>query len=126
LVEGGIGNDTLHGNAGNDTIIGGSGADTMWGDAGADTFIFHLADAGMGSTVVDTIKDFSTGDKLQLEDVLLSSIDISATFGANTTLHITDVAGHDQTIVLEGYATADQAAADLLATTLKATGNLTG
>ena len=75
-IHGGAGNDTLrggdssdliHGGLGDDIIFGDAGADTLFGGAGADTFTFEAATAYSG---IDLIKDFSTGDKLDLLDVL--------------------------------------------------------
>lgn len=69
LIVGGAGHDTLQGNgghdlifggAGNDEISGGKGNDILTGGSGNDTFNFKFGDG------VDTITDFSAGDKINL------------------------------------------------------------
>ena len=40
VLDGGDGNDTLHGYAGNDTLDGGNGGDAIYGDAGVDTITY--------------------------------------------------------------------------------------
>jgi len=85
-LDGGSGNDTIYGQEGNDTIIGGAGSDVMSGGTGADTFVFHLADVGTEAVpAMDTIKDFSVSDVLNLSDVL-SGTGSSATITSNGTL----------------------------------------
>lgn len=64
-IYGQRGNDLLHGDAGDDLIRGSEGSDTLTGGLGSDTFLF---DTALGSTNVDTITDFSTGDIIRLED----------------------------------------------------------
>lgn len=67
VLLGGTDADTINGGAGVDTIIGGAGADSLTGGAGADTFMFMLGDAGLGTTLRDTITDFEvSSDKIDL------------------------------------------------------------
>lgn len=66
--------DTIYGNGGNDTITGGQGSDTIWGGAGNDRFVFTDART-IGS---DLIKDFATGDKIDL-----SAIDANTNVGGD-------------------------------------------
>ena len=66
-LNGGAGNDTLNGGAGNDVLIGGTGADVLTGGAGADVFRFSaLADSTVAAGGRDTIRDFVSGDKIDL------------------------------------------------------------
>jgi len=58
-------NDTLTGAAGDDSLNGGKGADTLTGNAGADTFKFADLTNGIANRV-DTITDFSAGDKIDV------------------------------------------------------------
>jgi Ca2+-binding RTX toxin-like protein len=67
ILHGGDSSDLIHGGLGDDIIFGDAGADTLIGGAGADTFTFEAASAYSG---IDLIKDFSSGDKLDLLDVL--------------------------------------------------------
>jgi Ca2+-binding RTX toxin-like protein len=63
-MSGGNGNDTLSGGAGNDTLVGGAGTDVLTGGDGADWFVF---DTSLGTSNIDSIKDFVTGtDKIVL------------------------------------------------------------
>ncbi len=90
-IDGGAGNDLIFGQGGNDTIIGGAGNDTMFGGTGADTFVFNLADVGTEATpAMDTIKDFSASDTLDLSDVLSGVGNSGVTF-ANVTATSADV-----------------------------------
>ncbi|MBI2233604.1 MAG: type I secretion C-terminal target domain-containing protein [Micavibrio aeruginosavorus] len=69
MIDGSLGNDTLHGGDGVDSLYGGDGLDTLYGDAGADLFVFEAASAYNN---VDVIQDFSTGqgDAINLSDLL--------------------------------------------------------
>jgi Ca2+-binding RTX toxin-like protein len=121
------GDDVITGTAGNDTISGGAGNDTLAGLAGVDTFVWHLADAGTSlKPALDTVKDFNTGDVLQLNDLITgnTSATVVVDAGTNTTVHVTDASNHVQTIVLEGYST-DTGAALAMANLLQTTGHFT-
>lgn len=54
--------DTLWGGRGSDRLYGGEGNDTLNGGTGADLFVFAAGDG------IDTIKDFGTGDRIDLRD----------------------------------------------------------
>jgi hypothetical protein len=76
LVIGASGNDAIHGSSGADYISGGGGYDSMSGGGGNDVFVFGAGDAAMMSTSrngkmvnIETITDFSAGDKLDLTDL---------------------------------------------------------
>lgn len=70
-LEGGVGNDRLHGRSGNDKLLGGTGNDVLVGDKGSDQlmggsgtdyFVFDLAMSAQGQ---DKLLDFKSGeDKL--------------------------------------------------------------
>jgi Ca2+-binding RTX toxin-like protein len=69
-MSGGAGNDTLSGGAGSDTLVGGDGKDELRGGDGADRFVF---DSALGTSNLDTIKDFLTGtDKIVLSNKIFS------------------------------------------------------
>lgn len=70
LLRGDVAKDTLLAGDGDDTIIGGGSSDTLSGGLGADTFVWSLADTQTSSTEVDTIMDFGSGDRLNLQDLL--------------------------------------------------------
>jgi Ca2+-binding RTX toxin-like protein len=76
-LTGNDGNNDLNGGAGNDTLKGLAGADVLTGGAGNDTFDFDAVSDSTPSTS-DTIKDFKSGDKVDL-----STIDANASTGAN-------------------------------------------
>jgi VCBS repeat-containing protein len=57
------GDDVLRGGNGDDCLVGGSGADTLYGGSGNDVFYFTAA---LGSSNIDTIRDFGPGDKIAL------------------------------------------------------------
>jgi Ca2+-binding RTX toxin-like protein len=59
-LRGGPGKDILLGDAGNDILIGDAGNDTLTGGAGNDQFQF----LSRGNEGIDTITDFTLGDKL--------------------------------------------------------------
>jgi len=63
-LMGGNGDDTLSGGAGKDILNGGNGADTLTGGSGADIFVFDRLDSS-----VDTIKDLSNSDKIDLSGI---------------------------------------------------------
>ena len=68
LLLGGNGNDSLVGGDGNDTLAGGLDADTLTGGLGNDSFAFGFASPRTESslTTIDTITDFTLGDKIDL------------------------------------------------------------
>lgn len=53
------GDDAINGGSGNDTLSGGAGKDVLSGGLGKDSFVF---DAALGSTNIDTVKDFKVED----------------------------------------------------------------
>jgi Ca2+-binding RTX toxin-like protein/methionine-rich copper-binding protein CopC len=69
---GGLGNDDLSGRDGNDTLIGGPGSDTLAGWVGNDTYLFSKGDGS------DTISNYDTTgtntDKVQFVDVRSSDV----------------------------------------------------
>ena len=70
-LNGGSGDDTMVGGAGNDTLNGGTGNDTLTGGLGDDTFVFKTK---VGPTNIDTITDFSRGDKIALAGSIFSKL----------------------------------------------------
>jgi len=61
LLSGGSGRDILKGGSGSDTLDGGAGNDRLFGGKGADTFVLK----SFGGK--DKIRDFETGDTIQVE-----------------------------------------------------------
>jgi hypothetical protein len=73
VLNGSAGADTISGLAGNDRIDGKEGADILIGGQGKDTFLFTTA---LGSTNVDTIKDFNPYDDVfNLSHEVFSALD---------------------------------------------------
>lgn len=68
-LNGGAGNDWLFGGTGDDWLVGGSGSDMLTGGAGVDMFMFNSA---LGSSNIDTILDFSLGDKIVLSKAVFT------------------------------------------------------
>ena len=62
IIVAGIGNDSINGGLGNDTLTGG---------LGNDTFVFNTK---LGITNVDTITDFTSGDKITLAGSIFSKL----------------------------------------------------
>lgn len=73
VLVGGKGGDTLYGGDGDDVLNAGAGADWLTGGAGADAFTFDL-DA-TSDYRLDTIYDldFTEGDTIVIEGVVISS-----------------------------------------------------
>ncbi|KKB09800.1 VCBS domain-containing protein [Devosia chinhatensis] len=67
---GGAGDDEIRGGAGSDRIEGGLGRDMLYGGNGNDIFIYRsAADSEVGAQR-DVIADFSSGDKIDLRDLI--------------------------------------------------------
>jgi Peptidase M10 serralysin C terminal len=69
---GGSGNDTLLGNSADNRLQGNAGDDTLSGGLGNDTFVFAATGNGR-----DLITDFSAGDGLRIDGVVLSAAQVS-------------------------------------------------
>jgi Ca2+-binding RTX toxin-like protein len=69
IIDGNNGNDVMKGGAGNDTIRGDQGVDTYWGGAGNDTFFFKRISDSREQDGIDTIMDFTKGDKIDLSTI---------------------------------------------------------
>jgi Ca2+-binding RTX toxin-like protein len=110
-IQGRAGNDSIVGGAGVDSIHGGFGNDTLTGGTGSDVFLFG---AGEG---VDEITDYTLGDVLRINALLVNStgaagtgasvtgktMQVSSTGGKTTLFVDTDnIAGADVTVVLNG------------------------
>ncbi len=92
------GNDTIDGGAGNDWIDGGKGNDVLTGGAGNDVFFFD----NKGTSGVDRITDFGSGDKLMLTAALRDgNRDGIITFGSNGVLNL-DSSSKGDRVTLEG------------------------
>ena len=122
---GGHNDDHLTGGSHNDHLEGGQGNDVESGGLGADTFVWKLADVGsQGKVAHDLVTDFSTGDKLNIKDLMTGEghHEISSEIvGKDTHIHIQDKNGHEmQEITLQGYHDAE-AVARLIAS-LKSSG----
>ena len=76
LILGSANGETVRGTAGADIVCGGAGYDTMSGGGGNDVFAFAPGDAAASmlsrngkALNIETISDFSAGDKLDLRDL---------------------------------------------------------
>ena len=98
VLHGRGGNDTMVGGTGNDMFFGGAGNDTMTGGRDTDTFVF---DSGQ-----DVVADFSSQDRLRLDDALWSGtlskaqvLDFASVSGADTLFDF----GSGNTLTLQNY-----------------------
>lgn len=106
ILQGNTGDDIIFGGAGNDEIAGGAGNDILTGGSGNDTFNFKFGDG------IDTITDFSVGDKINLYDgyvdgsqvVTINSVsDLQALVqSGHATVGPTDVVGDSVTFHFAG------------------------
>ena len=72
----------MSGGVGNDTLVGGAGNDVLTGGDGVDRFVFGMS---LGSSEIDTIKDFVTGtDKIVLSAKVFSKFTGSSVGSAVT------------------------------------------
>ncbi|MEM9330166.1 MAG: PA14 domain-containing protein [Pseudomonadota bacterium] len=97
ILEGGAGNDTIHGSERGDTITGGTGNDLMHGHGGADQFLINSLEFGQ-----DTI--FGWEDGLDLIDFGFTGVafaDLSITSAGGSTV-ISLVSDPSQSITLDG------------------------
>lgn len=79
-LYGGIGNDTLIGAIGADKLIGGGGKDILIGGTESDIFIFN---APLGSTNIDTIKDYTKiDDSIRLENSIFTKLSTTGVLNA--------------------------------------------
>jgi Ca2+-binding RTX toxin-like protein len=80
ILYGLSGNDTLFGQDGADILQGGLGNDKLHGGADADRFRFAFEETkDLTAYGVDQILDFSSGDKIDLDDALFDGIGTSTT-----------------------------------------------
>ncbi len=71
--------NSLTGLGGNDVVQGGGGADTLFGGTGQDRFVFTaLTDSGIGKGLRDVIRNFTTGDVIDVRQ-----IDANSTLAGN-------------------------------------------
>ena len=107
VINGKQGDDVLMGNAGRDALRSHYGSDTLWGGADSDVFVFQYLTDSRLKTGVDTVMDFTQGDKIDLA-MIDSNRDISGdqafslTGGSTTSpgyLTISYDAGTDRTTV---------------------------
>jgi Ca2+-binding RTX toxin-like protein len=61
----------ITGNSGNDTLNGALGNDTLTGGLGSDRFVFNTK---LGATNIDTITDFTNGDKITLAGSIFTKL----------------------------------------------------
>jgi Ca2+-binding RTX toxin-like protein len=114
-LDGGLGDDIINGHEGNDLIKGGWGADQLTGGSGSDTFIYTSIADSNATSGIDTLLDFSSGDKINL-----AAIDANAMAKGNQAftldtdeliaageIHVSNIGGQS---VLNIYTNADSIA----------------
>ncbi|MBB5539608.1 calcium-binding protein [Rhizobium giardinii] len=68
-LAGGRGDDALSGGSGVDRLQGGLGVDTLFGGTGNDTFVYTSATQSNARLGLDTIRDLTIGDKIDLSGI---------------------------------------------------------
>lgn len=117
LIFGGGGNDSLNAGGGNDALNGGTGDDLLRGGAGNDRFIYSTRGFD-----IDTIADFSAGDRIDLRGLNVASFSQLLPFitqiGANVEIRLQWGGGAERIIV------ADKQLADITASSFLFNGSL--
>ena len=77
ILNGGAGDDILDGVNGNDVLNGGTGSDTLTGGLGNDRFVFDIGAPFDNQTIgIDTITDFTKGDKIVLDRTTFTNLKV--------------------------------------------------
>ena len=90
VLDGGDGNDTLHGYVGNDTLDGGNGGDAIYGDAGVDTVTYASRGVALVVSLDGLANDGAAGEadnvSTDVENVIggLAADRITGSSAANT------------------------------------------
>jgi Ca2+-binding RTX toxin-like protein len=64
-------NNEIIGSSANNTLLGGLGNDVLTGGLGADNFVFNTK---LGTSNIDTITDFTSGDRVQLSKKIFTQL----------------------------------------------------
>lgn len=76
FLQGDAGNDLITGDRGNDILVGNAGDDLLTGDAGRDQFRFETGKSFKRHHLgIDTITDFSDGDRIVLSKTTFNTLD---------------------------------------------------
>jgi Ca2+-binding RTX toxin-like protein len=73
-------NNSLMGNSGSNVLNGGAGNDVLSGGAGSDTFVFSNLP---GSANADLIQDFTSADRIQLDNAVMAALGGNGNFTSN-------------------------------------------
>jgi serralysin len=88
---GGEGGDILNGGSGSDFLAGELGSDTLTGGNGSDVFLFNDV------LSIDTVVDFSLGDKLLLSASTFTALTSSLGYGFSNLNEFASVTGNADT-----------------------------
>jgi len=69
FIDGDNGDDVIMGGAGNDILRGDDGNDILWGGSGSDVFFFKRTSDSRQKDGIDTIMDFTTGERIDLSAI---------------------------------------------------------
>ncbi|ACB32907.1 Na-Ca exchanger/integrin-beta4 [Leptothrix cholodnii SP-6] len=82
LLAGNAGANNLTGGLGNDTLNGAAGNDVLNGGVGSDLFVFN--GTLNAASNVDTISDFSAGDRIALDNDIFSALGAAGTLNSSS------------------------------------------
>lgn len=78
FVNGNLGDDILSGDGGDDTVSGEGGTDYLTGGDGQDLFVFAAGSSSAAAGIIDSVLDWTSGDRIHVEAAQHGFASISA------------------------------------------------